>query len=74
MIRGAIKSFEHDHFFTRANGEATEMRDLLVFHAPLGPLGRLVDWLVLAGYLQRFLVARNLVIKQAAESTARVAE
>ena len=43
------------------------MQDLVVFRSPLGPLGAVVDRLVLTGYLTRLLSSRNLVIKRAAE-------
>jgi ligand-binding SRPBCC domain-containing protein len=68
MTRGAFRSFEHDHFFTEMPDGRTQMRDVMVFHAPLGPLGRLVEKLVLIRYLARFLADRNQVIQQAAES------
>jgi ligand-binding SRPBCC domain-containing protein len=67
MVRGAFKRFDHDHFFEE-RGHATEMRDVFDFESPLGPLGRIADALVLTGYLTRFLVERNEVIKRAAES------
>lgn len=69
MVRGAFKCFEHDHFFIQLPDSRTEMRDLLVFRSPLGPFGRLAD-LYLTGYLRRFLVLRNAVIRRAAESSA----
>jgi ligand-binding SRPBCC domain-containing protein len=68
MVRGAFRFFEHDHFFTPLPDHRTTMRDVLVFESPLGPLGRMVDRFILAGYLSRFLVARNRIIQQAAES------
>jgi ligand-binding SRPBCC domain-containing protein len=68
MVRGAFSFFEHDHFFIELPGNRTTMRDVLVFESPLGPLGRMADNLVIAGYLSRFLAARNRVIQQAAES------
>ncbi|MEP7119378.1 MAG: SRPBCC family protein [Byssovorax sp.] len=67
MVRGAFQRFDHDHFFDE-QGDATEMRDVFDFESPLGPLGRIADALVLTGYLRRFLVERNEVIKRAAES------
>ena len=70
MTSGAFASFQHDHFFTAMEGNRTAMRDVLVFRAPLGLLGRMVERLVLTRYLERFLRARNAVIKQAAESPA----
>ena len=68
MVRGAFASFEHDHDFLPVGPAETEMRDVLVFRAPLGWLGRIAEVLVLERYLRRFLQARNQVIRQAAES------
>jgi ligand-binding SRPBCC domain-containing protein len=67
MLRGAFKRFVHDHFFV-LEGDMTVMSDRLEFEAPLGMLGRLVDRVVLSGYLTRFLSERNAVIKRVAES------
>lgn len=69
MVRGAFARFDHDHRFT-TDGEHTIMRDVFDYTSPLGPLGRLVDRLVLAEYLRRFLAARNAEIKRVAESDA----
>ncbi len=46
------------------------MLDLFDYAAPLGPLGRLAERLVLDRYLRRLLVERARVIKTVAESTA----
>ena len=43
------------------------MRDVIVFESPLGPLGRLVDALVLSRYLRKLIEERNRAIKLAAE-------
>ncbi|MDP9193433.1 MAG: SRPBCC family protein [Acidobacteriota bacterium] len=67
MTRGAFRSFVHDHYFETVEG-ATLMRDVLTFSSPLGPLGAVVDKLVMAAYLRRLLAARNDVIKQILES------
>ena len=69
MVRGAFATFVHDHVFEDAPGGATDMIDRLVFTAPLGPLGRLVDRAILGPYLARFLDARNAVIRRVAESS-----
>jgi len=70
MVKGAFRSFVHDHFFeTDAHG-GTRMRDELRSAAPLGVLGRLAEKLVLRRYLRRFLVERNGAIRRAAESDA----
>lgn len=67
MVRGAFATMVHDHHFAPATG-GTEMRDVFRFSAPLGPLGRLVEHLVLRGYMTRLLESRNAAIKRVAES------
>jgi hypothetical protein len=37
----------------------TNLRDTIAFHSPLGPLGRLVDALVLGSYMERLILDRN---------------
>src|ERR1700704_1903395 len=39
MLRGAFRSYTHDHFFEPYDG-GTLMTDVMEFTAPLGPLGR----------------------------------
>ena len=67
MVRGAFRRFVHDHEFV-ADGPRTTMIDRLEFTAPGGPIGRLVERLVLSGYLRRFLEERNQIIQSVAES------
>ena len=67
MVSGAFKRMVHDHEFAeRPTG--TLMRDRFEFTSPLGILGRIADWLFLESYMRRFLVRRNEVLKQLAES------
>jgi ligand-binding SRPBCC domain-containing protein len=66
MTQGMFKSFEHDHHFTEIDG-STLMRDELRFESPFGPVGMLVDHLILKNYFAKFLTERNAVIMQAAE-------
>jgi len=66
MARGAFRSFVHDHFFV-ADGNVTVMKDVLVFSAPFGFIGRIAEKLVLRRYLERLLISRGAVIKEAAE-------
>ena len=69
MVRGAFRSFAHDHVFEpRAGG--TLMRDRLRFAAPLGPLGVIVERMVLRPYLRRLLAARGQAIKATAEQVS----
>ncbi|HEV7589045.1 MAG TPA: SRPBCC family protein [Longimicrobium sp.] len=66
LVRGAFATMVHDHHFAAADG-GTEMRDVFCFSAPAGPLGRLVERLVLRRYMTRLLAERNAAIKAAAE-------
>jgi ligand-binding SRPBCC domain-containing protein len=70
MQRGAFKSFVHDHYFI-GDTTGTTMRDILVFAAPFGLIGKAVEKLILRRYLRRLLRARAAVIKAAAETRAR---
>jgi ligand-binding SRPBCC domain-containing protein len=67
MVRGAFASMVHDHWFDEADG-GTVLRDIFRFAAPLGPLGRIAEALVLRRYMTSFLATRNAVIKRIAES------
>jgi ligand-binding SRPBCC domain-containing protein len=67
MIAGAFKSMRHDHEFV-AQPPGTLMVDRFEFESPIGVLGRIVDRLLLFGYMRRFLVRRNEVLKNLAES------
>jgi ligand-binding SRPBCC domain-containing protein len=74
MLRGLFKSFVHDHYFDATPEGTTLMRDELRFAAPLGPLGRIAEILVLRRHLQRFLVERNRTLREIAESASSVWE
>jgi ligand-binding SRPBCC domain-containing protein len=67
MISGAFKSMKHDHEFI-AQPPGTLMVDRFEFESPFGILGRIVDRIFLAGYMRRFLLRRNQVLKELAES------
>lgn len=67
MVSGAFKSMKHDHEFI-AMSPGTLMVDRFEFESPLGIAGRIVDRLFLFGYMRRFLVRRNRVLKNLAES------
>ena len=67
MVRGAFRTMRHDHeFIPLENG--TLMKDRFEFESPGGFLGRVFDRHFLCGYLRRFLVRRNKVLKELAES------
>ena len=68
MTRGAFRSFVHDHFFAPVDG-GTRIRDVLEFSSPFGIIGRIVDRLILTGYLRRLLLRRNEVVRRALETS-----
>ena len=70
MVSGRFKCFEHDHYFAESHGR-TIMRDVIEFTSPLGLIGRVVDALVLSGYLRTLIVQRNRVIKETAEAASK---
>ena len=67
MISGAFKSMVHDHEFAE-HPAGTSMSDRFEFKSPFGILGAIVDRVFLAAYMRRFIVRRNEVLKQLAES------
>jgi ligand-binding SRPBCC domain-containing protein len=54
-------TFHHEHLLEELDGR-THMQDRLTFAAPFGPLGRLVEELVLRSYVQRSLEERNAAL------------
>jgi ligand-binding SRPBCC domain-containing protein len=66
MLRGAFRSYCHDHYFETNHG-GTLMKDVVKFSAPYGLLGRVVERLALERHIRRLLECRNLYIKRAAE-------
>jgi ligand-binding SRPBCC domain-containing protein len=67
MVRGAFHRMEHHHYF-ESTADGTIMRDVFTFQSPLGILGRIADFLFLSRYMRSFLLDRNRVIKDTAES------
>lgn len=67
MVKGAFKSFRHQHFF-ESREDGTLMSDIFEYRAPLGVLGRLADTLFLKKYMNQLLCTRNDLIKKYAET------
>jgi ligand-binding SRPBCC domain-containing protein len=67
MVRGAFRSFVHDHYF-QSLVQTTRVVDVVEFQAPAGLLGRLVERVVLHAYLTRFLRTRAAALKHLAET------
>lgn len=66
--RGPFKRWHHAHHFTSDGNGGTVMRDVVDFAAPLGPLGALVDRLVLHRYMISLIERRSHYIKTLLES------
>lgn len=67
QIKGIFKFIKHDHYFEQKN-DGVLMKDVFVYEAPFGVIGKLVEQLVLTNYLKKFLIERNEVIKNYAET------
>lgn len=67
MQQGIFKKFRHEHRFVPTE-TGTLLIDRFDYTAPLGVLGKLVDFLFLKNYMARFLCLRNETIRQYAES------
>ena len=67
MVKGAFKSFRHEHHF-KEFGSETLMTDYFDYKAPLGFLGNLANKLFLKRYMTNLLEKRNQTIKEFAES------
>lgn len=68
MLKGAFKTMHHKHSFVQAENNRTIMKDEFTYTVPLGILGKWVDFLILEQYMTRFLLKRNQILKQTAES------
>lgn len=69
MVRGAFKSYRHDHYFETDRG-GTVMKDVVEFSAPWGWLGLIAERMVLELHLEKLLRRRNDFIRQVAEDSA----
>ena len=58
QVNGPFKRFRQEHEF-KEDSAGTVMIDRIEFEAPFGPLGRLVEKLVLARYLRNLIETRN---------------
>jgi ligand-binding SRPBCC domain-containing protein len=67
MIKGDFKSFYHEHHF-KAVDNGTIMIDLVSFETPYAILGKISNRLFPRAYMEKFLLKRNAVIKDYAET------
>ncbi|MEV7004711.1 SRPBCC family protein [Streptomyces sp. NPDC093982] len=56
---GPFKRWRHAHHFEPDGSGGTVMKDVIDFASPLGPVGRIVDSVVLSRYLPRLIRIRN---------------
>lgn len=56
---GPFKQWRHTHHFSPDGRGGTVMRDVIEFASPLGPLGRMIDRLVLSRYMPHLIKSRN---------------
>ncbi|MEO6252817.1 MAG: SRPBCC family protein [Ferruginibacter sp.] len=67
MIKGDFKSFHHEHHF-KAVENGTIMIDIVHFETPYGIMGKIANSFFLRSYIENFLIKRNAVIKEYAET------
>lgn len=66
MVKSAFHSFTHTHTFVETDG-GTVMSDRFEYKSPLGPLGRMADFIFLEAYMQKFIEERAHALKAIAE-------
>lgn len=66
QTQGPFRRFHHEHKF-QPSTVGTTMIDRISFDAPLGSLGRVVERLALASYLERLIVERGEFLRIAAD-------
>jgi len=70
QVSGPFARWWHEHRF-EADAGGTRMLDTVEFSAPLGPIGRAVDRLVLERYMTRLLERRNAWLAEELEDARR---
>ena len=67
QVKGTFKSLKHNHIFEQ-HGDEVLMKDVFEFESPFGIFGKVFNKLVLTNYLKNFLIVRNNMIKDFAET------
>jgi ligand-binding SRPBCC domain-containing protein len=67
QVKGDFIYFRHEHHFKPVEN-GTLMIDMLDFKSPYGIIGQVFNSIYLTGYLEKFLLKRNAVIKRYAET------
>lgn len=61
---GPFALWHHQHHFRALSDEKTEMKDILHYQAPFGPLGTLADWLFVRKQVEGIFTAREEAIQR----------
>jgi ligand-binding SRPBCC domain-containing protein len=69
MLKGAFKTFSHEHRFEKIEERKTEKLDVMCIEAPFGPIGRLAEILFLKAYMRAFLRKKNHDLKRIIEAS-----
>ncbi|ACQ82318.1 conserved hypothetical protein [Beutenbergia cavernae DSM 12333] len=69
QVAGPFDAWWHEHTFAERPGGVTLMTDDVRFRSPLGPLGAVVDRLVLTRYLHRLIDARAQWLRSTLEAS-----
>lgn len=67
QIKGIFKYIVHDHHF-EVHTDHVIMKDIFGFQSPVGFIGKFFDRIILTNYLRNFLLKRNAIIKEYAET------
>ena len=67
QIKGVFKYIVHDHNF-ELHTDHVIMKDIFRFQSPGGYPGKIFDRIILTNYLKNFLLKRNAIIKEYAET------
>jgi ligand-binding SRPBCC domain-containing protein len=67
MEEGKFKTFKHEHSFKEKENYVL-MTDKLCYQTPFGLLGKIFDYLFLKKHLTQFIIHRNQVLKNIAET------
>nr|WP_321223744.1 SRPBCC family protein [uncultured Psychroserpens sp.] len=72
QVKGAFKSFRHEHVFISEERNKTLMIDIFRFESPFGIFGKITNQLFLKRYMTNLLTTRNKFLKQKAEELAQI--
>ncbi|GAB5466642.1 MAG: hypothetical protein Kapaf2KO_20780 [Candidatus Kapaibacteriales bacterium] len=67
QLKGIFKKFKHEHTFEKSNNK-TILIDKFDYTSPLGILGKIADFLIVEKHMRNYLIHRNKIIKEYAES------